>query len=98
MSDHTKVTNITTIGHMECNHCEIPATTEGHDGCLGTLPCNVKNACCGHGNPELAYIQFSNSDIGDSDIKVTIKKRIFQISDVADFDWLWNRGFGYGYG
>jgi hypothetical protein len=29
------------------------------DKCLGTLP-GVKNACCGHGVKELAYICFNN--------------------------------------
>jgi hypothetical protein len=32
---------------------------EGHDPCLGTLP-GVSNACCGHGVPSEAYIQFEN--------------------------------------
>ena len=42
-----------------CGHCGKHNTAEGHDGCLGTLP-GVLNACCGHGNPAEAYIQFSN--------------------------------------
>lgn len=29
------------------------------DACLGALP-GVKNACCGHGNKEDAYIQFNS--------------------------------------
>lgn len=40
-----------------CGHCEKSNTEEGHDGCLGTLP-NVKNACCGHGVINEAYIQY----------------------------------------
>lgn len=40
-----------------CGHCGAENTPEGHDGCLGELP-NVMNACCGHGNPKLAYVQF----------------------------------------
>ena len=39
-----------------CGHCGRPDTTEGHDGCLGTLA-GVRNACCGHGDPEAAYVQ-----------------------------------------
>ena len=39
-----------------CGHCGRVQTEEGHDGCLGTLP-GVKNACCGHGIEEEAYIQ-----------------------------------------
>lgn len=40
-----------------CNKCGKPPTPKDHDHCLGTLP-GVMNACCGHGNKELAYIQF----------------------------------------
>ena len=42
-----------------CGYCNKDQTPEGHDGCLGTLP-NVMNACCGHGEPDLAYVQFWN--------------------------------------
>jgi len=31
----------------------------GADACLGILP-KVKAACCGHGDPECAYIIFEN--------------------------------------
>ena len=39
-----------------CGHCVLPATPEGHDGCLGTMP-GVANACCGHGIARDAYVQ-----------------------------------------
>ncbi|SDX62116.1 hypothetical protein [Salimicrobium album] len=57
----------------ECSFCECKTTTEGHDGCLGTLP-GVVNACCGHGLTERAYIQFENGmvDRGKSAL-LTIK-------------------------
>lgn len=41
-----------------CAHCKKPPTPEGHDGCLGTLPEPIMNACCGHGNDDQAYIQY----------------------------------------
>ncbi len=41
----------------ECGHCPHKITASGHDGCLGTLS-GVRNACCGHGNTEEAYIQY----------------------------------------
>ena len=41
----------------DCGHCGKPNTPEGHDGCLGTLP-GVMNACCGHGQPQDAFVQF----------------------------------------
>jgi hypothetical protein len=41
-----------------CNKCKLPPSPEGHDGCLGTLPGPIMNACCGHGNNKQAYIQY----------------------------------------
>lgn len=41
-----------------CGYCGLPATEDGHDGCLGELP-GVMNACCGHGRDGEAYIQYS---------------------------------------
>ncbi len=40
-----------------CNHCSLPNTLEGHDGCIGTL-LGVMNACCGHGRSAEAYVQY----------------------------------------
>ncbi len=45
--------------NISCGHCGQPITKEGYDACLGILP-EVINACCGHGNIQEAYIQFSN--------------------------------------
>lgn len=42
-----------------CGECGEIATAEGHDPCLKTLP-NVRNACCGHGKVDAAYVQFRN--------------------------------------
>jgi len=44
----------------KCILCSKERTAKGHDPCLGTIPGPVKNACCGHGNIEAAYIQFDN--------------------------------------
>lgn len=44
-----------------CGHCGLPNTPEGHDGCLGTIPGAI-NACCGHGDPEQAYVQYAPAD------------------------------------
>lgn len=49
----------------KCAHCgKLPIldNTEGnehevYDGCLGKLTGDVMNACCGHGDTSLAYIQ-----------------------------------------
>ena len=46
----------------DCGHCGKNRTTEGHDGCLGTIP-NIMNACCGHGESRMSYIQFSDGSI-----------------------------------
>jgi len=41
-----------------CVKCGKGPTKEGHDGCIGTLPGSIMNACCGHGNDNQAYIQY----------------------------------------
>jgi hypothetical protein len=48
-----------TFKDRPCGNCGQLPTPEGHDACLGALP-GVANACCGHGNPEDAYIVFKN--------------------------------------
>ncbi len=54
-----------------CGHCGLNNTSEGHDGCLGILP-GITNACCGHGDVNEAYIQFSNYECirGDEALKL----------------------------
>ena len=42
-----------------CGHCGGPNRADDHDACLGRLP-EVMNACCGHGEEAMAYIQFPN--------------------------------------
>jgi len=44
-----------------CAKCGLKPTPEEHDGCLGTLPGSIMNACCGHGDDRLAYIQYEDS-------------------------------------
>ena len=39
-----------------CGRCGNHRTREGHDHCLGAIP-GVVNACCGHGEDALAYVQ-----------------------------------------
>ncbi len=45
--------------NRDCGFCGLTNTSEGHDGCLGTLP-GVINACCGHGQPHQAFVQYDN--------------------------------------
>lgn len=40
-----------------CGHCGLPNTPEGYDGCIGYIP-GALNACCGHGEPGAAYVQY----------------------------------------
>lgn len=49
------------LGKAVCGHCGLSRTVEGHDGCIGTLE-NVMNACCGHGEDRMAYIQFNHNN------------------------------------
>lgn len=44
-----------------CAHCKLTPTIDDHevyDGCLGKLKGNIMNACCGHGDSRIAYIQY----------------------------------------
>ena len=43
---------------VDCAHCGLSCSPSGDDPCIENLP-NVMNACCGHGKPEDAYVQFS---------------------------------------
>lgn len=44
-----------------CAHCNLAVTPEGYDGCIGELDKDVvRNACCGHGNINRAYVQFDH--------------------------------------
>lgn len=60
------------IGKDFCLHCKKQRTPEGHDGCIGTLE-NVQNACCGHGEVEVAYVQFNHENYKTDPNKVIIK-------------------------
>lgn len=62
------------IGREECNYCKCKRTPEGHDGCIGTLPGTVINACCGHGGAEGVYIQYSDKPIVQGDEAIAIMK------------------------
>jgi hypothetical protein len=42
-----------------CGHCGLANTSDGHDGCLGTLP-GVTNACCGHGQEPSVYVTLAD--------------------------------------
>ena len=54
-------TNEPTVGNnRDCGHCNKPNRDDEHDVCISELP-GVMNACCGHGEPECAYVQFPDS-------------------------------------
>ena len=42
-----------------CDECGKFSTKKGYDPCVGYLE-NVKNACCGHGFENNAYVQFDH--------------------------------------
>ena len=53
-------TRTATVGEDRCcAACGEGRTKEGHDGCLGTIK-GAKNACCGHGDAEDAYLQYED--------------------------------------
>lgn len=59
-----------------CVKCGKGPTVEGHDGCLGTLPGDIMNACCGHGNDDQAYIQYWGGEIVTGYEAVEEQKRL----------------------
>lgn len=59
-------------GKYNCNHCGLNRTKQGHDGCIGTLP-NVMNACCGHGQNSVAYVQFDHPNYKKEPNKILIQ-------------------------
>lgn len=64
-----------------CGHCNKKRTSEGHDGCIGTLE-NVKNACCGHGEDNVAYVQFDHENFNKESNKIRIsgKEALYYIN------------------
>lgn len=60
---------------FKCPRCKHEVTKEGHDFCLGTLNGGVMNACCGHGDDDMAYVQFWNAPrLGGQDALDWIEK------------------------
>ena len=59
-----------------CAYCGLGPTSEGHDGCLGTLPGPVMNACCGHGDPNVAYIQYWDGRRVSGNAAIAEQKRL----------------------
>jgi len=76
------------IGKNKCDHCDLPRTKEGHDGCLGSLP-GVMNACCGHGEfGSGTYVQLLDGtsisgDDGKKVIEILKKYRKGDASNIA---------------
>lgn len=64
-----------------CGHCKLSNTTEGHDGCIGALD-GVMNACCGHGESRLAYIQYEDTTTVDGAKATTIINHTLLKEDV----------------
>lgn len=70
----TKEPTAETWQDRPCGHCGLHNTSEGHDGCLGTLPI-VMNACCGHGQMNEAYVQFHGRSIVSGMDAISLIKR-----------------------
>lgn len=60
------------VGKQKCGHCGLSRTKKGHDGCIGTLN-GVMNACCGHGQNSMAYVQLNHSDYKNNPNKKLLK-------------------------
>jgi hypothetical protein len=59
-------------GKEFCSHCRKDRTKEGHDGCIGTLN-GVMNACCGHGEAKMAYVQFNHDNYSNEPNKYVMR-------------------------
>lgn len=49
--------------YLKCKYCKKDPLVDGcevYDGCLGKLTGDIMNACCGHGDDDIAYIQYSD--------------------------------------
>ena len=68
-------------GKKICLHCKKNRTKEGYDGCVGELK-NVMNACCGHGEIKMAYVQFNhkNYNIDPNKIRLNGEKALNYIN------------------
>jgi len=55
------VANVTGQIQDNCNHCGLKRGIDGYDPCIGELK-GAKNACCGHGNVNSAYVQFDHDE------------------------------------
>ena len=69
----TDESTVDTWQDRSCGVCKEPNTKEGCDSCLGTIP-NVMNACCGHGDDALAYVQFVDQSTIQGDEAVSFIK------------------------
>ena len=59
-------------GKENCKHCGLNRTEQGHDGCIGELV-GVMNACCGHGEVKMAYVQFNHSNYKEEPNKTLLQ-------------------------
>lgn len=66
-----------------CTKCGEEPNERGHAACIKNLP-GVKNACCGHGYPSYAYIQFKDGRCvyGEEAIKQQEKLKLQRDSEV----------------
>jgi len=74
-----------------CENCGKFKTSEGHDGCLGTLN-GIANACCGHGKIKSAYVQFYDGTVVCGEdaklIQEILKRSDFKNSKIEKLSFL----------
>jgi hypothetical protein len=58
-SDTGEPANDENIRARKCPVCQLSPSQNMHDPCIADLP-GVRNACCGHGRPKNAYVQFDD--------------------------------------
>ena len=65
-----------------CVKCGKDSTEDGHDACISNLP-GVKNACCGHGDNDEAYIHFHNDKVYRGLKAIVLMETIKMMNEIA---------------
>lgn len=69
----------------KCAHCKKNPIVDGnevYDGCLGKLDTSLlMNACCGHSDNSLAYVQFWNGECIRGEAAIILQKALKEKRD-----------------
>ena len=66
----------------KCSKCGMDPIIDGdevYDGCLGKLQGGIMNACCGHGDKRIAYIQYWSGERVAGENAIREQERLISI-------------------